>query len=180
MTRLDNSTLGTPMTLRLAPRALKAARIREAITTSVVVALMIGGAVLLHGIGAWSVTLYALAAVAVIWGVMNIALVEGIYHRNYSYALGEHSLVVEHGVMVRVRSAVPYAQVLVVERRESPIARACGIVVARLRLPGEHIDIPGLTEPSFIHLDSYFRRLGEDEAEGQRENRESGDAASAV
>ena len=123
------------------------------------------------GIGVWRLTEVAsLAAVVagalVAWSLVMLAAWPPLAWRHYRYAVREHDLLVQSGVLFRRWSSIPLARIQHVDTRQGPVERMLGL--SRLLVytaAGVSADgsIPGLSDADTRRLrDELARRGGDD------------------
>jgi len=86
----------------------------------------------------------------------------GARYRRWSYALQEDSLLLDRGVVTRVRTVVPYVRIQHVDTRRGPVERALGlasVVVYTAGSRGADVTVPGLTRERAEELQSRLKRI---------------------
>ncbi|CQH56191.1 DUF304 domain protein [Halobacterium hubeiense] len=114
-------------------------------------------------------------------GVFGAILVLGAVHavlryRAWRFEVREDTLYIERGVLVNVRTVVPYVRVQHVDARRGPIERALGlssVVVYTAGSRGADVSIPGLVAERADDVQETLRRLA---IESEPETGDAGDA----
>lgn len=133
--------------------AIVGAPISVAIGVGVAWALNPAVGVLLGG-----VVLVVQAASAVIWPALE--------YERLRYALREHDVLLQEGVLFRSWSAVPYTRIQHVDTRQGPVERALGLTslyVYTASGMGADLRIPGLAEAEAARLRDLLSRRGGDD-----------------
>jgi membrane protein YdbS with pleckstrin-like domain len=123
----------------------------------------------------------ALSPVLVGGGVFAAILALGAVHavlryRAWRFEVREDTLYIERGVLVNVRTVVPYVRVQHVDARRGPIERALGlssVVVYTAGSRGADVSIPGLVAARADDVQETLRRLA---IESEPETGDAGDA----
>lgn len=144
---------------RLAPQVLVLWLVSGVITL-VVVGAVVGvmetlwlgrsGWFLALGLPRWTVT----AVAAGLFGVIPLVMAP-LQYRRWSYAIRERDVLIESGVVWRVRRSIPRARVQHVDIRSGPIDRMLGVVEVALHTAGSVgavASIPGLSPESAERL----------------------------
>lgn len=99
-----------------------------------------------------------LAAVAVVGLVVAAVVHPRMAYRRWSWMLTGDHLEIRHGVLLRVRSAIPTFRVQQVDVRQGPIERAFGLVTLRITTASTASDgvLPGIAAE---HAESVRRSL---------------------
>lgn len=142
---------------RLDPGHLTVLRIRAAAFASVfVVAVAIADRLLLDGtlrFGAATLAAFLLA--------LGLALVlPGRRYRAWSYRMEEDELHIAHGVMTRVRTAVPFGRVQHIDLVQGPLQRRFGLKTLVLNTAGTHnsaVHLPGLAAADAERMRDHIR-----------------------
>ncbi|GAA0261874.1 PH domain-containing protein [Halobacterium noricense] len=114
-------------------------------------------------------------------GVFVAFLVLGAVHtvlryRAWRFEVREDTLYIERGVLVNVRTAVPFVRVQHVDARRGPIERVLGlssVVVYTAGSRGADVSIPGLVAERADDVQETLRRLA---IESEPETGDAGDA----
>lgn len=151
----------------LDPRTVTLWRLQRLVRTAMVGVPLAGAA----GYGAYalssSATLAVLAGgVLLLWHLAMVALWPPLAWRHYRYAVREHDLLVQSGVIFRRWSAIPLSRIQHVDTRQGPVERMLGLsrllvyTAAGMSADGS---IPGLSEDDTRRLrDELARRGGDD------------------
>lgn len=102
------------------------------------------------GLPRWTVT----GVAAGLFGVIPLAMAP-LQYRRWSYAIRERDVLIESGVVWRVRRSIPRARVQHVDIRSGPIDRMLGVVEVELHTAGSVgavASIPGLSPESAERL----------------------------
>lgn len=108
-----------------------------------------------------------LAGALLLWQLTMAILWPALQYRHFRYAVREHDLLVQAGVLFRRWSAIPHSRIQHVDTRQGPLERAVGL--ARLQLftaAGVSADgsIPGLDADEAERLrDELSQRSAEDD-----------------
>jgi len=97
-------------------------------------------------------------------------------YRAWRFEVREDTLYIERGVLVNVRTVVPYVRVQHVDARRGPIERALGlssVVVYTAGSRGADVSIPGLVAGRADDVQETLRRLA---IESEPETGDAGDA----
>ncbi|MCG1003113.1 MULTISPECIES: PH domain-containing protein [Halobacterium] len=97
-------------------------------------------------------------------------------YRAWHFEVREDTLYIERGVLVNVRTVVPYVRVQHVDARRGPIERAVGlssVVVYTAGSRGADVSIPGLVAARADDVQETLRRLA---IESEPETGDAGDA----
>lgn len=108
----------------------------------------------------------ALGGLVALWYTVMAILWPALAWRHYRYAVREHDLLVQSGVLFRRWSAIPLSRIQHVDTRQGPVERALGLsrllvyTAAGMSADGS---IPGLAEDDVRRLrDELARRGGDD------------------
>lgn len=129
--------------------------------TALVIALIAGGFAavadhILFRIGPW-----VAGVVFVLVAAAGIAYAR-VHYRIWKFDLQDDALVLTHGVLTRIDTAVPYVRIQHVDSQRGPIERLVGlasVVVYTAGSRGADITIPGLTPTRAESLRDRLRRL---------------------
>lgn len=138
--------MNEPSASSLDPRVLRIWRIRALLVTAAfcLATATTGLALIAAGLPIWlvvaseAVVVAAIVAYAVMWPRLS-------YNR-WSYTIGEHTLEIEHGVIYRTQSSVPWLRIQNVDVQQGPLERHFGIVSLVIRTASASTDgaIPGI------------------------------------
>ncbi len=114
-------------------------------------------------------------------GVFAVLLVLGTVHvvlryRAWAFEVREDTLYIERGVLVNVRTVVPFVRVQHVDSRQGPLQRLLGlgsVVVYTAGSRGADVAIPGLVAGRADDVQESLRRLA---IESEPETGDAGDA----
>ncbi len=138
-------------------------RVWEALGTGVILALLIGGAVMTTSVG---------AGLAVLVGILLVSVASlWFLHRRFRawrYLERAEDLVVVRGVMLRRLSVVPYGRMQYVDVTAGPVERLFGLATVKLHTAAAASDarVPGLEPAEAARLRDQLARLGEAKAAG--------------
>ena len=110
--------------------------------------------------------------VAALFGVVHTVL----RYRAWRFEAREDTLYIERGVLVKVRTVVPYVRVQHVDARRGPLQRLLGlgsVVVYTAGSRGADVSIPGLDDARTDDVQETLRRLA---IESEPESGDAGDA----
>jgi len=129
----------------LDPRQIRVLRVRTLIVAIVLTTIAIG--ICLGPLRAMPIPLGVLPAAVAAFGLLAVLILPGRRYRAWGYREEENELHVRHGLMVRVRTVVPFARVQHIDLAQGPIERRYGL--ARLILytagtRGASVPLPGL------------------------------------
>ena len=129
----------------------------------VVLALLIGGGVMVASIGAGLAVLVGILALSVasLWFLRR-------RFRAWRYLERAEDLVVVRGVMLRRLSVVPYGRMQYVDVTAGPVERLFGLATVKLHTAAAASDarVPGLEPAEAARLRDQLARLGEAKAAG--------------
>jgi membrane protein YdbS with pleckstrin-like domain len=111
-------------------------------------------------------------AVLLVLGAIHVVL----RYRAWRFEVREDTLYIERGVLVNVRTVVPFVRVQHVDARRGPIERALGlssVVVYTAGSRGADVSIPGLVADRADDVQETLRRLA---IESEPETGDAGDA----
>ncbi|MCD2199505.1 PH domain-containing protein [Halobacterium sp. KA-4] len=111
-------------------------------------------------------------AVLLVLGAIHVVL----RYRAWRFEVREDTLYIERGVLVNVRTVVPFVRVQHVDARRGPIERALGlssVVVYTAGSRGADVSIPGLVAERADDVQETLRRLA---IESEPETGDAGDA----
>jgi len=129
----------------------------------VVLALLIGGGVMVASIG---------AGLAVLVGILVLSVASLWFMRRrfraWRYLERAEDLVVVRGVMLRRLSVVPYGRMQYVDVTAGPVERLFGLATVKLHTAAAASDarVPGLEPAEAARLRDQLARLGEAKAAG--------------
>jgi membrane protein YdbS with pleckstrin-like domain len=140
---------------------------------------LVAGAVVTFAVGA--VDRVAVSPVVAGGGVFLVLLAIGVLHvflryRAWRFEVRDDTLYIERGVLVNVRTVVPYVRVQHVDARRGPIERLLGlgsVVVFTAGSRGADVSIPGLVAQRADDVQETLRRLA---IESEPETGDAGDA----
>jgi membrane protein YdbS with pleckstrin-like domain len=140
---------------------------------------LVAGVVVTFAVGA--VQVVAVTPVVAGGGVFLVLLTIGILHvflryRAWRFEVRDDTLYIERGVLVNVRTVVPYVRVQHVDARRGPIERLLGlgsVVVFTAGSRGADVSIPGLVAQRADDVQETLRRLA---IESEPETGDAGDA----
>ena len=129
-------------------RVLQIWRIRGLVVAAAVLlaSAVIAGAVVAAGVAVPAVLAVAVVVCAVA-ATLAIAWPKLSYDR-WRYTVGAHTLELEHGVLYRTHSSVPWLRIQNVDVEQGPLERRLGIVSLVIRTASSSTDgtIPGIAE----------------------------------
>ena len=137
-----------PTATLLDPRVLRIWRIRAVLFAAVLSgATIVAGALLAVGGVNSLIAATTSAAVCLLVVVASLTWPKLSYDR-WRYGVGEHTLELEHGVVYRTRSSVPWLRIQNVDIEQGPLERRFGIVSLVIRTASAATDgsIPGIAE----------------------------------
>jgi membrane protein YdbS with pleckstrin-like domain len=113
----------------------------------------------------------AFAAIAILGAVHT-----ELRYRAWGFEVQEDTLYIQRGVLVNVRTVVPYVRVQHVDSRKGPLERVLGlgrVVVYTAGSRGADVSIPGLQGERATEVQQSLRRLA---IESEPDSEEAGDA----
>jgi hypothetical protein len=131
------------------------------LTRALVGALVATGVSLLVALALLDGALWLPAAVFLLVGGAATWLARARYRR-WSYYLRADSLLLDRGVITRVRTVVPYVRIQHVDTRRGPVERALGlasVVVYTAGSRGADVTVPGLTRERAEELQGRLKRI---------------------
>lgn len=140
---------------RLDPRVRVVWALGAVLTTVAVGAVAVAADRLLLRVGGWPAVV-ALAVLAL--GTVHVVL----RYRAWRFEIQEDALYIEHGVLTRVNTVVPFVRVQHVDARRGPVERLFGlgsVVVYTAGSRGADVTIPGLTPGRADTLQERLHRL---------------------
>ena len=90
---------------------------------------------------------FAVPALAVLLGLALVAVLPGRRYRRWAYCEGEDELQIRRGMLIRVRTIVPFGRVQHIDVAQGPIQRPFGLATLVLHTAGTHgasVQLPGL------------------------------------
>ncbi|MDL0122196.1 MULTISPECIES: PH domain-containing protein [Halobacterium] len=116
------------------------------------------------GSGVLDVGVSSAAAAVAVFGVVALlgATHALLRYRIWRFDVREDTLYIEHGVLVRVRTTVPYVRVQHVDSRRGPLERVLGlgrVVVYTAGSRGADVTIPGLSRERAADAQETLRAL---------------------
>lgn len=135
----------------------------EALVAGTLLALLIGGGVMVASVGAGLAVLVGILALSVasLWFLRR-------RFRAWRYLERAEDLVVVRGVMLRRLSVVPYGRMQYVDVTAGPVERLFGLATVKLHTAAAASDarVPGLEPAEAARLRDQLARLGETKAAG--------------
>ena len=136
---------GEPGMTPLDPRQIKVLRARWLIATVALTGITV--AICLGPLRATPIPLGVLPATVAFMGLLASFVLPSRRYRAWGYREEEDELHVRHGLLVRVRTAVPFARVQHIDLAQGPIERRYGLARLILHTAGTRgaaIPLPGL------------------------------------
>lgn len=130
----------------LHPDQVKVLRIRTAIAAVVPVAAAFVADLPLHETG---VPHYALPGLMLLLALAAVMLLPGRRYRSWGYSEGEEELAISRGMLVRVRTIVPFGRVQHIDVAQGPVERRFGLATLILHTAGTRgaaVPLPGLKQ----------------------------------
>lgn len=126
--------------------ALQARRLEGWITAAVCLAILavLGGLTVRFAWPWWIFIVFA--SVGILYSVLEVAVIPGIYYRAWRYRITEKEIELHHGILVRKRTLIPMSRIQHVDSKQGPILKQYGLsTVAFATAAGSH-SIPALSE----------------------------------
>ena len=130
----------------LHPDQVKVIRIRTAIAAAILVAAAVVADLPLREAG---VPAFSLPGAALLLALAALIVLPGRRYRAWGYAEGEEELAIGRGMLVRVRTIVPFGRVQHIDVAQGPIERRFGLATLILHTAGTRgaaVPLPGLKQ----------------------------------
>ena len=140
----DETLPAAAPTTPLHPDQVKVLRIRTALAAAVLVAAAFAADLPLRET---AVPHYALPGAMLLLALAAILLLPRRRYRAWGYAEGEEELAIKRGLLVRVRTIVPFGRVQHIDVAQGPIERRYGLATLILHTAGTRgaaVPLPGL------------------------------------